>query len=99
MKHSWEELDVYRGSLFAGEWPTIPELFEISLSQFPERNCFTTFDPNRKTMSYRVVHEHLLRISSYLQEAGLKKGDRVIINGKNSPNGDSRIWASCSRVA
>lgn len=85
MKHSWEELDVYRGSLFAGEWPTIPELFEISLSQFPERNCFTTFDPNRKTMSYRVVHEHLLRISSYLQEAGLKKGDRVIINGKNSP--------------
>lgn len=85
MKHSWEELDTVRGTLFAGEWPTIIEMFSISLEKFPNRPCFTSFRPERFTLTYAEVDEAMVRVSSYLQQQGVVPGDRVIINGKNSP--------------
>ncbi len=86
MKHSWEELDDVRGTLFSGQWPTIIEMFSISLGKFPHRPCFTSFKPERVTLTYSEVHKAVVRVSSYLQEKGVAPGDRVIINGKNSPN-------------
>ncbi len=71
--------------MFNGKWPTIPEMFEITLSKHPDNNGFTTFSPNRNTMNFRQMNEHIMRISSYLQEMGIRPGDRIIINGKNSP--------------
>jgi long-chain acyl-CoA synthetase len=85
MKHSWDEIDEYRGQLFSGQWPTILEMFMISLQQFPDNKCFTVFTPDRNTLSYSEVFADFSRIGSYLQQQGLKKGDKVIINGKNSP--------------
>ncbi|AEV30763.1 AMP-forming long-chain acyl-CoA synthetase [Sphaerochaeta pleomorpha str. Grapes] len=85
MKHSWEEIDEYRGILFPGKWPTILEMFMISLQQFPGNKCFTVFTPDRNTMTYTEVYDECSRIGSYLQQQGLKKGDKVVINGKNSP--------------
>ena len=86
MKHSWEELDQMRGTLFTGQWPTIIEMFSITIEKFPHRPCFTSFKPGRKTLTYEEVQKAMVRVSSYLQEQGVAPGDRVIINGKNSPN-------------
>ncbi|HKL60562.1 MAG TPA: AMP-binding protein [Sphaerochaeta sp.] len=86
MKHSWEELDHVRGTLFNGEWPTIIEMFAITMEKFPQRPCFTSFKPDRVTLTYAEVHKAMIRVSSYLQEVGVAPGDRVIINGKNSPS-------------
>lgn len=86
MKHSWEELDQARGTLFSGQWPTIIEMFSITIGKFPHRPCFTSFKPERYTLTYTEVQKAMVRVSSYLQEQGVKPGDRVIINGKNSPN-------------
>ncbi|HKL58378.1 MAG TPA: AMP-binding protein [Sphaerochaeta sp.] len=86
MKHSWEELDHMRGTLFSGQWPTIIEMFSLSEKKFPHRPCFTSFKPERVTLTYREVQKAIVRVSSYLQEQGVAPGDRVIINGKNSPN-------------
>ena len=85
MKHSWEELDQVRGTLFTGQWPTIIEMFSITIEKFPNRPCFTSFKPERVTLTYREVQQAMVRVSSYLQENGVEAGDRVIINGKNSP--------------
>lgn len=86
MKHSWEELDHIRGTLFDGQWPTIIEMFLISVHKFPNRPCFTSFSPDRFTLTYNEAERAMVRVSSYLQEKGVAPGDRVIINGKNSPN-------------
>ncbi|MDY0289332.1 MAG: AMP-binding protein [Sphaerochaeta sp.] len=86
MQHSWEELDQSRGTLFAGDWPTIIEMFSITMEKFPHRPCFTSFKPERSTLTYAEVECSMVRVSSYLQELGVKPGDRVIINGKNSPS-------------
>ncbi len=86
MKHSWEELDGVRGTLFTGQWPTIIEMFSITIEKFPTRPCFTSFKPERATLTYDDVQKAMIRVSSYLQEQGVSPGDRVIINGKNSPN-------------
>jgi len=86
MKHSWEELDQIRGTLFSGQWPTIIEMFSITIEKFPHRPCFTSFKPERVTLTYAEVQKAMVRVSSFLQEKGVVPGDRVIINGKNSPN-------------
>lgn len=85
MQHSWErKLEPFRGEYFSGDWPTIVEMFLITKDKFPDRNCFTTFNPERFTLSYVEVYEHLLRISSYLKDKGLKIGDKVMLQGQNS---------------
>ncbi len=86
MKHSWEELDQVRDTLFTGQWPTIIEMFFITIEKFPHRPCFTSFKPERMSLTYEEVQKAMVRVSSYLQEKGVAPGDRVIINGKNSPN-------------
>ncbi|HKM07167.1 MAG TPA: AMP-binding protein [Sphaerochaeta sp.] len=86
MKHSWEELDQIRGTSFTGQWPTIIEMFSITIEKFPHRPCFTSFKPERVTLTYEEVQKAMVRVSSYLQQSGVAPGDRVVINGKNSPN-------------
>lgn len=79
-----ELLDPYRGKMFKGVWPTIPEMFLITLEQFPNHNCFSSYNPELEAYSYKEVHEMVMKIASTLIEAGVKKGDKVAINGKNS---------------
>ena len=43
-----KELEPYQGKFFTGEWPTITEMFNITLSRFPERPCFTVFEKTKK---------------------------------------------------
>ena len=85
--HSWEELEEFRQKkIVKGEWPTIPELFEIALSRFPERPCFTVFEPDRKDLTYKEAYRKIMQGAALLQSKGIRKGDRVLINGKNSPD-------------
>lgn len=85
MAHKWDYLDAYRGKDFQGEWPTIPEMFLLAVKRFPHHPFFTRFNPERETQDYTQVLHEVERVSSWLQEQGLKSGDRVALNGKNSP--------------
>ncbi len=85
--HSWDELEEFRQKkIVRGEWPTIPELFESALARFPERPCFTVFEPERKDLTYRQAYEKIMKGAALLKAAGLRTGDRVLVNGKNSPD-------------
>ena len=80
---SW--LDPYRKEYIKGEWPTIPEMFQISLTRFPDKPCFTAYSPEEVHFSYREAKEIIMRTASYLVSLGAKKGDRIALAGKNSP--------------
>jgi long-chain acyl-CoA synthetase len=81
----WKVLDQYRGRLFSGTWPTLPELFTLSATNHPDRPCFTIFNPNRITLTYGQALEKIQAIAQYLANQGIQKGDRVAVSGKNSP--------------
>jgi long-chain acyl-CoA synthetase len=89
LPHSWDELDTYRGEVFTGEWPTIPDMVEITASKFPDRPCFTVFNPEKTTLSYSEAVKKIKYISLYLSSLGMRKGDRIAVTGKNSPE-----WAA-----
>ena len=82
--HTWEKIQPYKGKIYNGEWPTIAEMFLITLEEFPNNECFSFFNPNKISYTYKEVYAHIRRISSYLIECGVQKGDKVILNGKNS---------------
>lgn len=85
----WAFLDAWRGKTFTGEWPTIPEMFRITAERYPERNCFTVFEPDRNTLTYKQVLANVEKLSYWLYEQGVRAGDRVAVTGKNSPE-----WAT-----
>lgn len=85
---SWAFLDSYRGKDFSGEWPTVPEMFCITASRFPERPCFTDFEGeggSKQTLSYSQVRGRVLSLAAWLKNNGVEKGDRIAVSGKNSP--------------
>lgn len=84
----FEFLNEYRGKIFNGEWPTLPEMFTITVSRFGERNCFTDFEgPNgsRNTLTYNQAYEKIITLATWMNEQGIKKGDIVAVSGKNAP--------------
>jgi len=81
----WINLEPWRGRIFNGEFPTLPELFEISKERYPDRRCFTCYDPTEMVFTYSQAYDRTQIIINYLLSRGLKKGDRVGLTGKNSP--------------
>jgi len=81
----WKFLDDYRGEFFSGEWPTLPEMFNIIVKRYPDNRCLTVFSPQKMEMTYAETQSAVLEVSSYLVKKGVKKGDRVAVTGKNSP--------------
>src|SRR6056297_1849118 len=81
----WKFLDAYRGSHFQGEWPTLPELFSITSERFPERRCFSIYEPDNIFLNYGETLAAIKSVSNHLVNSGVKKGDRVAVTGKNSP--------------
>ncbi len=93
----WKYLDDFRGSEFKGEWPTFPELLRIQAKRNGERPCFTAFDgpgDSKRTQTYNEVLANVTALADWLIENGLKKGDRVAVMGKNSPE-----WATAYLAA
>ena len=85
MKYAWDEIDEFRGSLVGGEWPTVPELFLMSEHRYSNNVAFSVFEPDKKTITYKEAKEYIFNIASYLRDKGIKKGDKIALNGKNSP--------------
>ncbi len=81
----WDFLAEYKGKFFDGNWPTLVEMFNITVERYPHNKCFTAFAPSELTLTYKEVHEKVINVASYLAEGGVKKGDKVAVTGKNSP--------------
>jgi len=81
----WTFLDAYRGKVFQGEWPTIPELFRISVERFPNRPCFTVYSPERISFTYKEAYDKIRSVAVYLRSLGLAKDEKMALTGKNSP--------------
>ena len=85
-------LDDYRDKDFYGEWPTLVEMFKITVKRFGERNAFTdwdTDDGSKRTYSYNEVFVKVEKLAKWLVQNGVEKGDRIAVSGKNSPE-----WAT-----
>ena len=81
----WAFLDEYRGKAFNGQWPTLPEMFRITVSRYPKRLCFTIFEPGRITLDYTESLKLVEQIARWLHSKGIRRGDRVAVSGKNAP--------------
>ncbi len=77
-------LDEFKGTLYNGEWPTIIEMFSITVARFPENRCMTMFTPDRETLTYAEAFEKVKCIAQMLVTKGIKAGDRVALYGKNT---------------
>jgi len=84
-KRPWTFLDDYRGKNFSGEWPTIPELFDITAKRFPEHAAFTVYSPQRVSLSYREANAMIKGIAASLDSLNLEPGAKIALTGKNSP--------------
>jgi len=81
----WAFLNDYRGKAFKGEWPTLPEMYRITVSRFPERLCFTIFEPDRISLNYTQALKIIESVARWLHSRGIKRGDKVAVSGKNAP--------------
>ena len=81
----WTFLDDYRTKVFSGTWPTIPEMFRITVLRYPDRPCFTEYSPDRISLSYSQAYDRIRIVAAYLRSLGLKKDEKIALTGKNSP--------------
>ena len=93
----WDFLKRYKGIYFNGEWPTLPEMFAISAKRFSARPCLTDFEGfgnSKNTIIYAQAERKILQLAAWLNGNGIKKGDRVALTGKNSPEWTVVFFAS-----
>ncbi|MCR4733527.1 MAG: AMP-binding protein [Treponema sp.] len=84
----WQGLEEFRGKDFKGEWPTFPEMLKIQKQRFGNNPCLSDFygpDNTKRTLTYSETYDKALNLAYWLIKNGLKKGDRVAVAGKNSP--------------
>ena len=81
----WKFLDAYRDRVFKGKWPTLAQLFDISVDRFAERPCFTVYSPKRVSLTYRETQARVKVVAAHLASIGVKEGSHVAVTGKNSP--------------
>lgn len=83
-KKPWLFLDEWKGKMFNGEWPTLPEMFEISAQRYPDRNCLTVFEPERITLSYSETLQAVKKLAYWFTEKEAGSGAHIAVSGKNS---------------
>ena len=83
--NTWSFLDEYRGKEFQGKWPNVKEMFHISVLRYPDNNCLRAFAPKEERFTYREAEERIKAVAAALMESGVKKGDKIGVSGKNSP--------------
>ena len=81
----WRYLDQYRGKFFDSEWPSLAQMFDISVERFPDNRCFEAFSPKHITFTYKEAKAQFDKVARWLYSQGVRKGDRVAVSGKNSP--------------
>ena len=80
----WNQFDAYRGKEFSGEWPTFKELFHINTMRYPDNTCWKEYSPKEISLTYKEAEEKVKEVSSWFLSLGVKKGDKIIVSGKNS---------------
>jgi long-chain acyl-CoA synthetase len=61
-------------------------MFLITMEKHAASKAFTIIKGNEKvSLTYQQVHQRILDVASYLVSKGVGKGDRIMLNGKNSP--------------
>ena len=80
----WNQFDTYRVKEFSGEWPTIKELFHINTMRYPDNTCWKEYSPKEISLTYKEAEEKVKEVSSWFLSLGVKKGDKIIVSGKNS---------------
>ena len=89
---SWKFLDDYRGKFFKSNWPTLPQMVRISAERWPDNICFVDFDGkggSKQSYTYTQVWRNIETLAQWMIAGGIKKGDRIAVTGKNSPE-----WAT-----
>lgn len=81
----WRYLDQYRGTYFNSEWPSLAEIFNIVTARFPNNRCYEAFSPKHITFTYTEARVQFNKVARWLYKQGVRKGDRVAVTGKNSP--------------
>ncbi len=81
----WDFLDEFRGREFSGKWPTVKEAFHISCIRYPNNECFKVFTPKYMVFTYAEAEKKIREVANYLLSQGVKKGDKIGVSGKNSP--------------
>ncbi len=81
----WRFLDEFRGKEFEGKWPNIKKMFHISCLRYPDNLCFHVFSPKEEKFTYREAEKKIKEVSYFLLSEGVKKGDKIAVSGKNSP--------------
>jgi len=86
-REPWKFLDDYRNKCIAGEWPTFPEILKIQTERFGDRPYLTEFtdDGKKVTFTYSEAYQKIKTLADWLLEKGIKKGDKIAVSGKNSP--------------
>jgi long-chain acyl-CoA synthetase len=67
-------------------------MFRISVERWPDNICFVDFDGNggsKQSYTYTQVWRNVETLAQWMISNGIKKGDRVAVSGKNSPE-----WAT-----
>ncbi len=81
----WDFLADYRGKTFTGEWPTVVQMFDISVKRYPDNSCFVSFAPEKQSLTYTEVQKRVIALADYLVSKGVGEGDKIALSGKNSP--------------
>ena len=81
----WDFLDSYRGKEFSGEWPSVVEMFHITCLRYPDNLFLHAFSPKEEKFTYREAESIIKNVSYALIKDGVKKGDKIAVSGKNSP--------------
>ncbi|MCL2068010.1 MAG: AMP-binding protein [Treponema sp.] len=81
----WAFLSDFRGKAFSGQWPTLPEMFKITVSRYPQRSCFTIYEPDRISLNYTEALKQIEAVAFWLHANGIRRGDKIAVTGKNSP--------------
>ncbi len=81
----WDFLDEFRGKVFTGEWPTVVQMFDISVTRYPDNRCFSAFVPKKESFTYKEVQTLVKGLANYMLANGVKAGDKIAVIGKNSP--------------
>ncbi len=80
----WDKLYPYKGVMYHATWPTLKELFEITVERFGQRICWKEFVPKPVSYTYSEALVIIKGIASWFVSSGIRKGDKVIVSGKNS---------------
>lgn len=85
--HPWDCLNEYRGEgkCFNAEWPTLNEMFDITVARYPDNKAFEVFTPKYEIFTYKEALAIMKGVANRLYELGVRHGDKVGLAGKNSP--------------